>query len=113
MYQAMGFKPEMFTVLFAIPRAIGWLSQWQEMLTDPEQKIARPRQGWIGHEAREFVAIEKRGSPLAWGWGVWGRPPPAAPAARSPPGASAHTTENTPLAPGDSPDNDQRLLPRP
>jgi citrate synthase len=60
MYQAMGFKPEMFTVLFAIPRAIGWLSQWQEMLTDPEQKIARPRQIWIGHETREFVAIEKR-----------------------------------------------------
>jgi citrate synthase len=60
MYQAMGFKPEMFTVLFAIPRAIGWLSQWQEMLTDPEQKIARPRQVWIGHETLEFVAIEKR-----------------------------------------------------
>ena len=60
MYQAMGFKPEMFTVLFAIPRAIGWLSQWQEMLTDPEQKIARPRQVWIGHDTREFVAIDKR-----------------------------------------------------
>ena len=60
MYQAMGFKPEMFTVLFAIPRTIGWLSQWQEMLTDPEQKIARPRQVWIGHDTREFVAIEKR-----------------------------------------------------
>jgi citrate synthase len=59
-YQAMGFKPEMFTVLFAIPRTIGWLSQWQEMLTDPEQKIARPRQVWIGHETREFVPIEKR-----------------------------------------------------
>ncbi len=61
MYQAMGFKPEMFTVLFAIPRTIGWLSQWQEMLTDPEQKIARPRQVWIGHETRELVPIEKRG----------------------------------------------------
>jgi len=60
MYQAMGFKPEMFTVLFAIPRTIGWLSQWQEMLNDPEQKIARPRQVWIGHDTREFVAIEKR-----------------------------------------------------
>jgi citrate synthase len=60
MYQAMGFKPEMFTVLFAIPRTIGWLTQWQEMLTDPEQKIARPRQVWIGHETREFVPIEKR-----------------------------------------------------
>jgi citrate synthase len=61
MYQAMGFKPEMFTVLFAIPRTIGWLSQWQEMLNDPEQKIARPRQVWIGHETRDFVPIEKRG----------------------------------------------------
>jgi citrate synthase len=61
MYQAMGFKPEMFTVLFAIPRTIGWLSQWQEMLNDPEQKIARPRQIWIGHETREFVPMEKRG----------------------------------------------------
>jgi citrate synthase len=60
MYQAMGFKPEMFTVLFAIPRTIGWLSQWQEMLTDPEQKIARPRQVWIGHETRDFVPVEKR-----------------------------------------------------
>ena len=60
MYQAMGFKPEMFTVLFAIPRTIGWLTQWQEMLTDPEQKIARPRQVWIGHDTREFVAIDKR-----------------------------------------------------
>ncbi|MGO9073097.1 MAG: citrate/2-methylcitrate synthase, partial [Terriglobales bacterium] len=60
MYQAMGFRPEMFTVLFAIPRTIGWLSQWQEMLTDPEQKIARPRQIWIGHETREFTPIEKR-----------------------------------------------------
>ena len=60
MYQAMGFKPEMFTVLFAIPRTIGWLTQWQELLNDPEQKIARPRQVWIGHETREFVPIEKR-----------------------------------------------------
>jgi citrate synthase len=61
MYQAMGFRPEMFTVLFAIPRTVGWLAQWQEMITDPEQKIARPRQIWIGHDTREFVPIEKRG----------------------------------------------------
>jgi citrate synthase len=61
MYQAMGFKPEMFTVLFAIPRTVGWLAQWQELLADPEQKIARPRQVWIGHETREFVPMEKRG----------------------------------------------------
>jgi len=60
MYQAMGFRPEMFTVLFAIPRTAGWLAQWQEMITDPEQKIARPRQVWIGHETREFVPMDKR-----------------------------------------------------
>jgi citrate synthase len=60
MYQAMGFKPEMFTVLFAIPRTAGWLAQWQEMITDPEQKIARPRQVWIGHETRKFVPMEQR-----------------------------------------------------
>jgi citrate synthase len=62
MYQAMGFKPEMFTVLFAIPRAAGWLAQWQEVLTDPEQKIARPRQVWTGHETRNFVPMERRGA---------------------------------------------------
>jgi citrate synthase len=60
MYQAMGFKPEMFTVLFAIPRTVGWLSQWQEMLNDAEQKIARPRQVWIGYEARKFVPMQQR-----------------------------------------------------
>jgi len=59
-YQAMGFRPEMFTVLFAIPRTTGWLAQWQEMLNDPEQKIARPRQVWIGYETRQFVPIEQR-----------------------------------------------------
>ena len=65
MYEAMGFKPEMFTVLFAIPRTAGWLAQWQEMLTDPEQKIARPRQVWIGHDTRPFVPIEQRGAGVA------------------------------------------------
>src|SRR5438067_1240239 len=59
-YQAMGFKPEMFTVLFAIPRTVGWLAQWQELITDPEQKISRPRQVWIGHDVRQFVPIDKR-----------------------------------------------------
>lgn len=60
-YQALGFKPEMFTVLFAIPRTVGWLAQWEEMLQDPEQKIARPRQIYTGYDARNFVPIEKRG----------------------------------------------------
>jgi citrate synthase len=59
-YQAMGFKPEMFTVLFAIPRTVGWLAQWQEMLLDPEQKIARPRQIYVGRDARPLVPIGKR-----------------------------------------------------
>jgi citrate synthase len=60
MYQAMGFRPEMFTVLFAIPRTAGWLAQWQELITDPEQKIARPRQIYTGAAEREFVPIDKR-----------------------------------------------------
>jgi citrate synthase len=60
MYQAMGFRPEMFTVLFAIPRTAGWLAQWQELINDPEQKIARPRQIYTGHDLRPFVPIEKR-----------------------------------------------------
>jgi citrate synthase len=54
-YQAMGFRPEMFTVLFAIPRTAGWLAQWEEMIVDPEQKIARPRQVYVGHEQRNVV----------------------------------------------------------
>jgi citrate synthase len=60
MYQAMGFPPEMFTVLFAIARTVGWLAQWQELVNDPEQKIARPRQIYTGHQEREFLPIEKR-----------------------------------------------------
>lgn len=51
----------MFTVLLAIPCTVSWLAQWQEMLQGPEQKIARPRQIYIGNEAREFVSIERRG----------------------------------------------------
>lgn len=60
MYQAMGFKPEFFTVLFAIPRTVGWLAQWQEMITDPEQKIARPRQIYTGQRMRAFVPMAER-----------------------------------------------------
>ena len=59
-YQAMGFHPDIFTVLFAIPRTVGWLAQWQEMLQDPEQKIARPRQIYTGYAERDFVPIERR-----------------------------------------------------
>jgi len=59
-YQAMGFPVEMFPVLFAIPRTAGWIAQWEEMLLDPEQKIARPRQIYTGPASREYVPREKR-----------------------------------------------------
>jgi citrate synthase len=60
-YQAMGFPVEMFPVLFAIPRTSGWLAQWEEMLLDSEQKIARPRQVYVGYEQRNYVPLESRG----------------------------------------------------
>jgi citrate synthase len=59
-YQAMGFPVEMFPVLFAIPRTAGWIAQWEEMLLDPEQKIARPRQIYTGPEQRNYVPRTKR-----------------------------------------------------
>jgi len=59
-YQAMGFPMEMFPVLFAIPRVAGWMAQWEEMLLDPEQKIARPRQIYLGAKQRDYVPREKR-----------------------------------------------------
>jgi citrate synthase len=68
-YQAMGFKPDIFTVLFAIPRMTGWLAQWRELITDKEQKIARPRQLYLGYERREFVPLAQRGAAAAAGAG--------------------------------------------
>jgi len=59
-YEALGFPVEMFPVLFAIPRTTGWLAQWQEMVGDPEQKIARPRQIYTGPGKRDFVAMGRR-----------------------------------------------------
>ncbi|MEO8188990.1 MAG: citrate synthase [Acidobacteriota bacterium] len=59
-YEAIGIPTAAFTVLFAIPRVSGWLAQWQEMLGDPEQKIARPRQIYTGAQERNFVPIESR-----------------------------------------------------
>jgi citrate synthase len=60
-YQAMGFPLDMFPVLFAIPRTAGWLAQWDEMLRDSDQKIARPRQIYIGAARREYVPRAQRG----------------------------------------------------
>jgi citrate synthase len=59
-YQAMKFPVDMFPVLFAIARVSGWLAQWQEMLLDPDQKIARPRQIFTGPQRRDFVPLEQR-----------------------------------------------------
>ena len=60
-YQSMGFPMTMFPVLFAIPRASGWIAQWQEMLLDPEQKIARPRQIYLGSDERSYIPMDHRG----------------------------------------------------
>ncbi|MGE4054738.1 MAG: citrate/2-methylcitrate synthase, partial [Vicinamibacterales bacterium] len=59
-YQAMAFPVAMFPVLFAIPRTAGWISQWEEMLLDSEQKIARPRQIYTGSARRDYVPRDKR-----------------------------------------------------
>jgi citrate synthase len=59
-YEAMGFHTDFFTVLFAIPRTAGWLAQWQELVEDPEQKIARPRQIFTGPARRDYKPIDKR-----------------------------------------------------
>ena len=59
-YQAMGLPMDIYTVLFAIGRTPGWLAQWEELLIDPEQKIARPRQVYLGYQKRPFVSIDKR-----------------------------------------------------
>jgi citrate synthase len=59
-YQALGFPVEMFPVLFAIPRTAGWIAQWREMITDPEQKIARPRQVYTGARGNQYVPVDNR-----------------------------------------------------
>jgi citrate synthase len=59
-YQAMGFPMDMFPVLFAIPRTAGWLAQWAEMLLDDDQKIARPRQIYLGPDERDYVPVGER-----------------------------------------------------
>ena len=59
-YQAMRFPVDMFPVMFAIPRTSGWLAQWVELLEDPDQKIARPRQIYLGHKTRDYVSIDQR-----------------------------------------------------
>jgi citrate synthase len=59
-YQAMGYPTDYFTVLFALGRLPGWIAQWEEMLNDPEQKISRPRQTYVGAGERHFVPMDQR-----------------------------------------------------
>src|SRR2546428_7545435 len=59
-YEALSLPTEMFTVMFAIPRTSGWIAQWLEMIDDPEQKIARPRQIYTGKRDRQFVEMDER-----------------------------------------------------
>ncbi|MBX9757286.1 MAG: citrate (Si)-synthase, partial [Beijerinckiaceae bacterium] len=58
--KAMGFPVSMFTVLFAVARTVGWISQWKEMIQDPSYKIGRPRQLYTGAPVREYVPVGKR-----------------------------------------------------
>ena len=58
--KAMGFPTSMFTVLFAVARTVGWISQWKEMIEDPSQRIGRPRQVYTGSPQRDYVAMDKR-----------------------------------------------------
>jgi Citrate synthase len=59
-YKAMGFPPKMFTVLFALGRLPGWIAQWREMIQDPELKIGRPRQVYVGPTERKYVPVSRR-----------------------------------------------------
>jgi citrate synthase len=58
--RALGFPAEMFTVLFAVARTVGWIAQWKEMIEDPSQKIGRPRQIYTGAPLRTYASIDKR-----------------------------------------------------
>jgi len=57
---AIGFPTEMFTALFALARTVGWVAQWNEMISDPEQKIGRPRQLYVGATQRDYTPVAKR-----------------------------------------------------
>jgi len=59
-YRALGIPRSMFTVMFALGRSVGWVAHWREMIADPHNKIARPRQLYIGEAKRDYVEIDKR-----------------------------------------------------
>jgi citrate synthase len=58
--KALGFAPNMFTVLFALARTVGWIAQWKEMVEDPQQRIGRPRQLYTGYTSRDYAPISRR-----------------------------------------------------
>jgi len=58
--KALGFPTSMFTVLFALARTVGWIAQWKEMIADPDQKIGRPRQLYVGPAQQDYIPIESR-----------------------------------------------------
>ena len=58
--KALGYPMDMFTVLFAVGRTVGWVSQWNEMIEDTSQRIGRPRQLYVGNDYRQYVGIQKR-----------------------------------------------------
>jgi citrate synthase len=60
-YKALGIPTNMFTVMFAIARTVGWVAQWMEMIGEHDQRIGRPRQLYVGHRQRDYVPIEQRG----------------------------------------------------
>ena len=68
--KALGFPTSMFTVLFAIGRTVGWVSQWKEMIEDPINKIGRPRQLYNGHKVREYQLEDKREKKSIFNW-LW------------------------------------------
>ncbi len=71
--KAMGFPTHMFTVIFAIARTVGWIAHWKEMMSEPNVKIGRPRQLYVGEAERKFTSIEVREHKQSKGWSwLWG-----------------------------------------
>ena len=70
MLKALGFPTSMFTVLFAIGRTVGWISQWKEMIEDPVNKIGRPRQLYTGYSSREYQKEDSREKKSIFNW-LW------------------------------------------
>jgi citrate synthase len=77
--RAIGIPENMFTAVFAVSRTVGWLAQWKEMIEDPDQRIARPRQLYCGPQQRDYVPVDKRGAGRDGRPLTSGRPMPSEP----------------------------------